>query len=157
MLDGKANKYMSGGNTQREAFKKSSDGAPKKDKTDTKVAGAPAEEGEATTTITHHADGTHSTSGGVEHAPLGHALMSIHAEHGDGEGMHVHKHEGGVTSHHVGMDGVVEGPNEHASSDEAGEHMKQMLGDGGGNGAMADMGEYGADMAMAGGEKEGLY
>lgn len=143
MLDGKANKYMSGGNAQREGFKKSALGGSK---------GAPAGKGGkaeaesetkgdgSTTTITHNGDGSHSVMHAdgekSEHPNTGHMLMTMHAKHSEGPGMHAHQHEAGVTTHHVGHDGMVEGPHEHGSADEAGEHMKQMLGDDGGNGAV---------------------
>jgi hypothetical protein len=138
MLDGKANKYMRGGNVQRESFAKKAGG--EKAEPEPKTKGTAKEGGEATTEITHHADGSHTahhSDGEVsEHPHMGHLAMHLHAKHGDGEAMHVHKHEAGVRTHHVGMDGVVEGPHEHGSVDEAGEHMKAMLGDDGGNGAM---------------------
>jgi hypothetical protein len=138
MLDGKP-KMKSGGNVQREKF---ASGGGGKDRTDPKVKGPAPEKagGEATTEITHHGDGTHTAvhSDGEtsEHPSMGHLAMHMHAKHGDGEAMHVHKHESGVTTHHVGMDGAVEGPHDHGSTDEAAEHMKSMLGEDGGNGAM---------------------
>lgn len=147
ILDGKANKHgsthgssMRGGNVQREKFASESSSKSKgEDKPETKVKG-PAEGEESSTTITHHADGTHTAehSDGEksEHPNLGHLAMHMHGKHEGGMAMHAHEHDGGVTTHHVGMDGMVEGPHDHASADEAGEHMKQVLGSDGGNGAM---------------------
>lgn len=148
MLDGKANKYSSGGNSQREAFgKKASEGSKPEPKMSAK---ADTGDGEATTTITHHADGSHTAvhSDGEtsEHPSSGHLAMHMHAKHGHGEAMHVHKHEGGVTTHHVGMDGMVEGPSEHGSTAEAGDHMQAMLGEDGGNGALEEAGGDDVDM-----------
>lgn len=141
MFDGKNTKHMRGGNMQREKFAESAGKPGGKDRTDPKVKGAEGEGGEATTEITHHADGSHTAkhSDGEtsEHPNMGHLAMHMHAKHSDGEAMHAHKHdEGGVTTHHVGMDGMVEGPNEHGSTEEAADHMKQTLGEDGGNGAM---------------------
>jgi hypothetical protein len=46
------------------------------------------------------------------------------------EGTHMHIHDDGFThtSHHVKEDGKVEGPHEHSSPEEAGEHVKQVFG-----------------------------
>lgn len=139
LLDGKP---KSGGNKQRENFMAGTHESGKA-KPEPRTKGAmPDEGGEATTQITHHADGSHSAvhSDGEnsEHPTSGHLAMHLHAKHSDGEAMHVHKHMDGVTSHHVGMDGEVQGPHEHGSTDEAAEHMKSMLGDDGGNGAVAE-------------------
>ena len=134
MLDGRP-KNFSGGNVQREAFK----GKASKMEAEPKAKGGHiaegADGGEPTTTITHHADGTHTSSGSdgetAEHPHMGHLAMHLHAKHSDGEAMHAHKHMDGVTTHHVGMDGQVQGPHEHGSTEEAADHMKSMLGDGG--------------------------
>lgn len=167
MFDGKggggkmAGKKMSGGNKQREAFgggSGSSSGSGSgggKDKTDTKInapKGAGEGQGdEATTQITHHADGSHTAvhSDGEtsEHPSFGHLAMHMHSKHAGGEGMHAHKHESGVTTHHAGMDGMVEGPHEHGSVDEAAEHMKSMMGEDGGNGSM-EMSDGESDAGM---------
>lgn len=56
-------------------------------------------------------------------------LQGLHAKHG-GKHMHVHAHEAGVTTHHIGEDGEVEGPHEHGSMEEAADHMKMVMGDG---------------------------
>lgn len=82
--------------------------------------------GDGSVTLHHHPDGSKT-----EHPTVGHALMHLAHEHGDGgKHMHVHHGEGGeVTTHHVGEDGEVEGPHEHGSVDEAGEHMKSVMGD----------------------------
>ena len=139
LFDGKSKNY-SGGNVQREAF----NARAGKMEAEPKAKGGPVAEsadgGEPTTQITHHADGSktavHSDGETSEHPHSGHLAMHLHAKHEDGEALHAHKHMDGVTTHHVGMDGQVQGPHEHASAEEAGEHMKSMLGDGGGaNGA----------------------
>jgi hypothetical protein len=49
-------------------------------------------------------------------------LKAMHAEMG-GKHMHVHQHEGGLTSHHVGEDGKVEGPHDHENTEALKEHM----------------------------------
>lgn len=146
MLDGKKNKYMKGGNAQREKFANGGEKAGEKAKPEDGKVKGPVEEGDkpgdgdASTTITHHADGSHTVQHHdgetSEHPTPGHMLMGLHAKHADGDGMHVHNHGEGVTTHHVGMDGMVEGPHEHGSSEEAAEHMKQVLGQDGGNGSM---------------------
>lgn len=74
-----------------------------------------------------HADGETT-----EHGHVGHMLMTLHAKHADGEGGHMQVHpEGHATTHHVGADGMVEGPEEHDSSMEAGDHLGQSLSDDG--------------------------
>jgi len=56
-------------------------------------------------------------------------LEDLHAKHG-GKHMHVHAHEAGVTTHHIGEDGMVEGPHEHPDMAAAADHMHMMMGDG---------------------------
>lgn len=65
-------------------------------------------------------EGEHD-GGGVE----GH-LQALHSELG-GKHMHVHQHEGGLTSHHVGEDGKVEGPHDHESTEQLKEHMAKFF------------------------------
>jgi hypothetical protein len=165
MLDGKPHKY--GANMQRESFgRKANESGNGKDRTDTKIKTPPAEHGEATTQITHHADGTHTAvhSDGEtsEHPHLGHLAMALHSKHLGGDGAHIHAHggmggeEGAVTTHHVGADGVVEGPHHHASMDEANSHLASMIGqDGEGGERLEEQGihEGGADLALAHGDK----
>jgi hypothetical protein len=158
MLDGKGS-MRRGGNVQREKFASGGSGSEKPmggnkrgAEGEEKVKGKPSEGGESTTTITHHGDGSHAVDHAdgehSEHESTGHMLMHMHAKHHPGEpAHHAHQHDEGVTTHHVGMDGMVEGPHQHGSADEAGEHMKQVLGEDGGNGAvqMSDgMEEHGA-------------
>ena len=180
MLDGKPHKY--GANFQREAFGRKAGAGDKNesargggtDRTDTKIKTPPAEHGEATTQITHHADGSHTAvhSDGEtsEHPHLGHLAMTLHAKHLGGDGAHIHAHggmhDGGagmegaephhtVTTHHVGADGVVEGPHHHASMDEANSHLAGMIGqDGEGGERLEEQGihEGGADLALAHGD-----
>ncbi len=137
LFDGK---MKSGGNVQREKFREKAG----KMESEPKAKGGPIAEGaggdEPTTTITHHADGSktaaHSDGETSEHPNSGHLAMHMHSKHEDGEAMHVHKNMDGATTHHVGMDGQVQGPHQHGSTEEAADHMKSMLGDGGGaNGA----------------------
>lgn len=140
MLDGVPKKHMSGGNVEREKFNEKASSKPKDKGGDKKPKSEDAPEGEPTTTITHHADGTHTAAHSdgetSDHPTSGHLAMALHAKHGDGEGMHVSKNMDGVTTHHVGMDGQVQGPDQHGSLDEAQQHMTQMLGEDGGNGAV---------------------
>ena len=49
-------------------------------------------------------------------------LKALHSEMG-GKHMHIHQHEGGHTTHHVGEDGKVEGPHEHENTEQLKEHM----------------------------------
>jgi hypothetical protein len=116
----------------------------------------PTTEGEGTTTITHKGDGTHSiqhhdgeTS---EHPSMGHAAMHLAMKHdgGDAHG-HIHAHDGGATTHHVGMDGEVQGPHEHGSVEEGMGHLASAMEGGGGEenampgaaGGMGGGGDYG--------------
>ena len=100
------------------------------------------------TTLQDHGDGTFHTEGqdGMreEHQHIGHALMSMAAKHGQGaDHMHVH-HEGGkITTHHVGADGGVQGPHDHANTEALKAHMDQFLGEEQNEGS-----EYGGDPAM---------
>jgi len=54
-------------------------------------------------------------------------LEELHAKHG---GKHMHVHHDGITmtSHHIGDDGVVEGPHEHATTDDLKSHMDMAFG-----------------------------
>ena len=151
----------SGGTVQRETFgakmgsRMASPEPAGKMKPEGKTEGGMGEiHGEGTTTINHadnsvdHADGEHS-----EHPSLAHAIMHIHGKHEGGEAMHVHNHGGHeasegkpVTTHHHSHDGMVEGPHHHASMDEAAEHMKSAIGEGG------NVGEDGANGAAMGGD-----
>ena len=153
MLDGKANKYMSGGNAERENFNKKASGGSKEEKREPKSKDNPTEEsGEPTTTITHHADGSktavHSDGETSEHPSGGHLAMHMHAKHDDGEAGHIHAKMDGATTHHVGMDGQVQGPHDHGSVGEAADHMKQMLGEDGGNGAIEQAGPAASPQSM---------
>lgn len=144
-MDGK--KKQSGGNVQREKFGYHAGGGGKAMPEDRKVKGdvgvgdSPTDNGDgATTTITHHGDGTHSVEHAdgekTDHPTTGHMLMTMHAKHTGEPGGHIHAHGAGATTHHVGHDGMVEGPHEHGTTEEAADHMKAMLGEDGGNGAM---------------------
>lgn len=144
LMDGKKKDYSSGGNTQRQKFNSEVSGlSSKKAKPETKAhaGGLPPEDGEGSkTTITHHEDGSHSVmhhDGEETHHPsTGHMLMGMHAKHEMGGGGHMHAHggmegaEGSVTTHHVGMDGEVQGPHHHADEQSAGQHLADALGEG---------------------------
>lgn len=146
----------SGGNLQREKFRGGLDGVPGKsggkDRTETPIKSSEVGEGEDTSTITHHPDGSHTIkhADGEEskHPNMAHAAMQLHAKHESGPAMHVHDTGEGARTHHVGHDGMVEGPHEHGSVDEAADHMKQVMGEGGGNGAIEMSEEHPPGMNM---------
>lgn len=145
MLDGKLKTHTSGGNVERESFNKKASDKPKDKGDKPKPKGDMEPDGdEPTTTITHHADGSktamHSDGETSEHPDGGHLAMHMHAKHGDGEAGHIHANMDGATTHHVGMDGQVQGPDQHGSVGEAADHMKQMLGEDGGNAAVEQAG-----------------
>ena len=102
-----------------------------------KPGGEKSSGGESTgkTEIHHMADGshevTHSDGEKSSHPSMGHAAMHMAAKHDGGEHGHIHAHpEGGASTHHVGMDGQVTGPDEHGSVGEAADHLSGMMGDG---------------------------
>lgn len=68
----------------------------------------------------HEPDGDEHGDGVHEH------LKALHATMG-GKHMHVHHHEGGITTHHVGEDGKVEGPHDHENTEALKEHMGKFL------------------------------
>ena len=149
-------KHFSGGNPQREAFMARAHGEGGKMRTDPEVKGtedAKTENtGDATTEITHHEDGTHTVKHAdgetSEHPSLGHAMMAVHAKQGGDNAVHA-EHDGvGITTHAM-KDGEVES-REHEGPEEAGEYMKQCLGEDGGNGAVEQsdgMSHHGVDAA----------
>lgn len=83
------------------------------------------------TKIIHHPDGSHEmhhADGEVtKHPTAGHAAAHFHARHGGGEVGNMHSDGGMVTTHHVGPDGEVTGPTEHASPEEGGNHLAMMM------------------------------
>lgn len=88
-----------------------------------------------TSTVNHHEDGSHSVEhhdGEKSHHPSG-GHMGVHmaAKHDGGDHGHIHMHGGGTTTHHAGMDGQVQGPDEHGSFEEAANHLNGAIGDGG--------------------------
>lgn len=101
----------------------------------------------------HHADGEKT-----EHPSVGHMLMGLHAKHAEGEGGHMEVHpEGHATTHHVGMDGMVQGPDEHEGPQEAGEHLGSVMSEpddmsGGGGGGMGN----GSGESSGGGVWDGM-
>lgn len=136
------------GHYQREAFKGHVGSMPK-------PGGEKSQGGESTgkTVIHHMKDGSHhiehhdgETS---DHPSMGHAGVHMAAKHDGGEHGHIHaRPEGGASTHHVGMDGQVTGPDEHGSVGEAADHLSGMMGDG-------DMPEQGA-MPSGGGQDNEL-
>ncbi len=135
-LDGKKPKQTSGGNREREAFNSHVSEAGKKPAMGgEKKPGM--NDGGSSTTIEHHGDGSHSVHHAdgehSDHPTTGHMLMALHAKHAEGDGGHLHAHpEGTATTHHVGMDGMVEGPHEHASAEDGANHLSSMMGGGAG-------------------------
>jgi hypothetical protein len=139
----------SGGNAQRENFGAKASAEPMgKAKPEPKTEGGMGEMHEGgETKITHNGDGSHSVDHAdgehSDHPSTAHMVMHLHGKHAEGEAMHVHNHGGmehgaegkPVTTHHHGHDGMVEGPDHHDSMDAAAEHMKQTMGEDGGNGA----------------------
>ncbi len=112
------------------------------------------------------ADGKHGKEGSAEEEatePKGEAqaegdtedgphkmLQDMQAKHG-GTHMHVHQHDAGITTHHVGEDGEVQGPHEHPDLEALHAHMSQVMP---GHGAMAQEQPMhqpsGSPMAMSG-------
>lgn len=137
-------------NNQREAFQKKV--------AEHKPGGEMQHEGEGqhsspavgTSTVTHHEDGSHSVShhdGEKTHHPTAaHMGMHMAGKHDGGEHGHIAPHPAGATTHHVGMDGEVQGPHDHGSEEEAYSHLKGSIGDG------AEMGEH--EPAGMGGHEE---
>ena len=106
------------------------------------------------TTIHHMSDGSHHIEHHdgekSDHPSMGHAGMHMAAKHDGGEHGHIHAHpEGGAETHHVGMDGQVNGPEEHGSVGEAADHLSGMMGDG-------EMPEQGAMPEASGGNDNEL-
>lgn len=133
----KDSKHFSGGNHQRESFNKkasesSSDAgkskSPASDMDTSMDNGSDSEEPK--TTITHHADGTHTTEhsdGEVsDHPSMDDAAQYMSAKHGGG----------------MGMDPMSD--------------MSQILGPDGGNGAMEQAGGHGMPMGGAMPGKRGM-
>jgi hypothetical protein len=153
MNDGK--QFRSGGNRQRESFA-SKAMSPKEDKPSS--AAAPSQEAaklevpSGSTVITRTPEGgytaKHADGEETSHPSLGHLAMTMHAKNEEGDAMHVNSKDGMFSSHRVGADGMVEGPNDHGSADEAAEHMKSSMG----GDAMADLAGSGLSDGHAGGD-----
>ncbi len=115
---------------QRTAFKGHAASMPKPG-----AAKSPGGESTGKTEIHHMADGsyevTHHDGEKSSHPSMGHAGVHMAAKHDGGEHGHIHaRPEGGASTHHVGMDGQVTGPDEHGSVGEAADHLSGMMGDG---------------------------
>jgi hypothetical protein len=83
------------------------------------------------TKIIHHPGGEieiHHSGGEVtKHPNAGHAAAHFHAKHMGGDVANMHSDGGMVTTHHVGPDGEVNGPTEHASPEEGANHLASMM------------------------------
>lgn len=79
-------------------------------------------------------------------SPVHEHLAAMHEEMG---GKHMHMHHDGMggphITHHVGHDGMVQGPHEHASADEAANHARQFFGEDETGGESDGSGDGGAD------------
>jgi hypothetical protein len=100
-----------------------------KEDPDKKAAGR-VEGEEKTTTITHHADGTHTMEhdGETSEHP-DHLHMMAHLGHNlTGEKHHVAHHDGmSITTHGVHESGEHEGPQQHNSAEEAKESFGKFM------------------------------
>lgn len=107
------------------------------------------------TTVEHHGDGTHTVhhADGEKSGPhpsMAHAAMHMAGKHDGGEHGHIMPHPGGgATTHHVGVDGEVQGPHDHESEQDGYSHLQENIGDGAGGGKMPSepemMGRDGAE------------
>lgn len=93
------------------------------------------------TEITHHPPGTmhpqtgepishsvkHSDGEETHHPSAGHMAAHLHAKHDGGEVGNMHSDGGKVTTHHVGPDGEVNGPEDHATPEEGANHLAMMM------------------------------
>jgi hypothetical protein len=83
-------------------------------------------------TLHAHGDGSYHTETEdgerEEHPHIGHALMHM-AHHHDPDAKHMHVHHDGeaMTTHHVGEDGMVQGPHDHENLEALKDHMDQFL------------------------------
>ncbi len=99
-------------------------------------AGATGGDGGSETRIENHGDGTftiHHSDGEKSgpHPSMARAAMELIGKHDGGEHGHIMPHPGGgATTHHVTMDGGVQGPTDHESEDEAYSSLKGNIGDG---------------------------
>lgn len=121
-------------NLQRENFKKKVGEQMKAGAADSASSEGPSgggdirveDHGDGTVSV-HHGDG--ETTG--PHPSMAHAAMQMIAKHQGGEHGHIEPHPGGgATTHHVSMDGEVQGPVDHESEDEAYNHLKGSVGEG---------------------------
>lgn len=146
--------HRSGGNREREAFANRAHESASRMRDgghESKAGGMPEHSSPVigTSTVHHHEDGSHSVEhhdGETTHHPSG-GHMGVHmaAKHDGGEHGHIHAHERGATTHHVGMDGEVSGPHEHESVQEGGNHLMDMMGDGPENETSSVMGHQEPD------------
>jgi hypothetical protein len=119
------------GQYQREAFKGHVGSMPKSGGGASPMGGKVI----GKTEIHHMEDGSHHIEHHdgekSDHPSMVHAGVHMAAKHDGGEHGHIHAHpEGGATTHHVGMDGQVTGPDKHGSVGEAADHLSGMMGEG---------------------------
>jgi hypothetical protein len=109
------------------------------------------------TTLHDHGDGTfhleHEDGSSTESPHIGHALMSMASKHSDGMHMHVHQHPTeGLKTHHVGDDGQVQGPHDHANIEALKDHLGKFFNEeeheGGGYGGGEGYGSSAEDDGM---------
>lgn len=139
----------------RGSMSKIGNDAPMPDRHNPMAADSEGGMGGNETKIVHHPNGEHEVhhaDGEVtKHPSAGHMAAHLHAKHGGGGdvgNMESDGMGGTVTTHHVGPDGEVSGPNEHASPDEGAAHLAQMCGGGmDSEGSEPDGDEYGAGFA----------
>ncbi|HET9131075.1 MAG TPA: hypothetical protein VFO86_09020 [Terriglobia bacterium] len=123
-------------NHQREAFqKKVQDHVQSNRDRDMEHAGEERHMDE--TRMKHNEDGSvhveHADGEKSEHPTMAHAAMHLAAKHHGGEHGHIMPNAGGgATTHHVTMDGQVQGPMDHESEDEAYNHLRGSIGEGSG-------------------------
>lgn len=93
---------------------------------------SPTGKGPAGSSVTISSSGGkfQTDSGGekADHPSIGHALMHVASKMSSGKHMHIHSEHGKHTSH-TADDLGVDGPNEHASADEAGQAVSQNMTD----------------------------
>jgi len=67
-----------------------------------------------------------------EGEPPEHAFLKSQHDQKGGKHMTIHSHEAGHTTHHIGHDGMVEGPHEHPDMESLKQHVEGTMGEEGG-------------------------
>lgn len=145
----------SGGRGRESSMKKTGSDAPMPSRPNPMAADSEhGTSGGQETKIIHHPDGQHEVhhaDGEVtKHPSAGHMAASIHAKHGSGQvgNMENDGMGGPITTHSVGSDGEVSGPQEHATPEEGAGHLAQLMSGMDNEGSEPDGGdEYGAGFA----------